>query len=108
MSFANACEEWDLHEKAKIMAQTWGHLYPIKDRIYTGTIHFCRGAYGDITVIESQFDNALDCSPQRYGAEHDIAYEVTDDDGVFKWCGSISFDGEKLIYNTTAFYKYTL
>lgn len=52
-----------------IIHDTFGHLAPEPDRVYTGYILFTHGCYGDLTVIDWKFADAqgeLESSPWIY------------------------------------------
>lgn len=50
---------------AEVMQSTWGHLAPKAEQVYTGTIVWAHGAYGDLVAIAADFAG-LDDSPWLY------------------------------------------
>lgn len=65
---------------AQVIQATWGHLAPVKNRIYRGHVVFAVGCFGDDglnpTAIESEFTNSkgeeLESSPWFYDALTDL------------------------------------
>jgi hypothetical protein len=45
MSFASACQEWELAQKKEMMEATWGHLAPAKNKAYVGHIVWALDLY---------------------------------------------------------------
>lgn len=43
-----------------ILADTWGHLDAEIDRVYTGWIVYTHGCYGDLTIINWEFEDLPD------------------------------------------------
>lgn len=90
--------------RAEVMAATWGHLAPRKNKSYRGAIVFAIGCFdsGDLnpTPIACSFDG-LDDSPWLYDAIHEFLqsgsrerYEVG---GVYRFVGKFrnyAFIGE--------------
>jgi hypothetical protein len=58
MGFGEVFAEAEAQYKAKVMANTWGHLAPAAQTKYTGWILFTLGCHGDNTVIDYEFNDA--------------------------------------------------
>lgn len=65
--------------KENITQATFGHLAPVKNTSYKGTILFTKSAYssGSIYLIDSKFAR-LDDSPWLYDFIHEHLYKLTD------------------------------
>jgi hypothetical protein len=95
MSLASVAASIDAHNRRIVEHQTWGHLAPKPQTIYPGFILFTHGCYGDITVIQSEFEG-LDDSPWYYRALHDYVgdFIVPPRQNTTKMAGGIwRFDG---------------
>lgn len=57
-----------------IQKETWGHLAPVKNRIYRGCIVFSISAYGDMVILDSNWGKLPD-SPWLFDAMHDFVFE---------------------------------
>ncbi len=95
---------FDAYENRKrrdVMQDTWGHLAPKKGRVYKGYMIFAHSSYGDIVLLDANFENLTD-SPWLFEAMQDFIGENSKDSGVYKWegyyrklnNGSCCFDGE--------------
>jgi hypothetical protein len=60
MSLADAFAPAEARYKAEVMANTWGHLYPEPRKKYPGYVIFAHGAFGDMVVIQNEFDDLPD------------------------------------------------
>ncbi len=58
-------DAYEARKAAEAMIDTWGHLRPVKDKIYSGYILYTVGCFGDIVCIESKFEELPD-SPWFY------------------------------------------
>ncbi len=63
----------EAHNREAVNRDTWGHLAPIKNTTYRGTVLFCKSEYnsGSITLIGTKFDD-LDSSPWFYDSVHEL------------------------------------
>lgn len=61
----------DSGTQERVVRETWGHLAPVPQQKYSGTIIFAEGTYGDIVVLRSQFEG-LDGSPWYFEDEQDF------------------------------------
>lgn len=59
--------KWETHYAAEQVKETWGHLGPKKDKVYTGFILFCWASDGTICPIDYDFKK-LPGSPWLYDA----------------------------------------
>lgn len=75
--------------RARVQAETWGHLAPEPGRKYRGFIVWVHTAWGEITPIEAEFDG-LDCSPWFYEdiMDHIVALTQGDDPIIYTWKGT--------------------
>ncbi len=97
MSLAHIADLIDADNRARVTAQTFGHLAPHTATVYTGTILFAHSGYGDGSVpIDATFEDLPD-SPWFYDGmctmlvDHrcelgDAAYGK-----VFRWTGTYEF-----------------
>jgi hypothetical protein len=57
MSLEEAFAPIEQVNRAIVINNTWGHLAPIPQQKYNGSILFCYGEYGDVTPIKTDFKN---------------------------------------------------
>ena len=91
MSMSEVFAEIDAHNKAIVMTNTWGHLYPEPKTTYTGSITFAIASYGgSMSIINSHWDN-LEDSPMLYDTMLDVFNQVQPlgSYGVWKWKGKL-------------------
>lgn len=88
MSFVDVGTPIERASKDIVLTQTWGHLAPKYNKAYTGVITFCRSAYGDVIVIDDEFDG-MGCSPWFYQHSQEFAGITTDKLGI----GTYMFTG---------------
>lgn len=71
-TMANVFAPIDAYNREVISQNTWGHLAPIKNKTYKGTILFSKSEYcsGSITLIATKFQE-LDSSPWFYDSVYD-------------------------------------
>jgi hypothetical protein len=77
---ADIRDAFSARKAAEIMADTWGHLKPKKDKTYFGWILYTRGEYGDIVSIGSYF-TGLASSPWYYEDLHDFLGDNSEEHG---------------------------
>lgn len=65
MSLADAFAGHDAKHKAAVIANAWGHLAPAPRKVYSGSIVFATGCFGDDTIINYEFGGLSD-SPWLY------------------------------------------
>lgn len=85
----------------RVQIATFGHLAPKRSVAHPGFILFSLSAYGDITVLDSEFGDVPD-SPWLYEAMNDFAARhVTkkDRDG----CAIYRFDGTMTMFKNGSF-----
>lgn len=87
--------------RAAVLASTWGHLAPKKNRTYKGHVVFAIGCFdcGDLnpTALECEF-GTLDSSPWLYDALSEFMRSLGGEvGGVYRWDGTFKnyeFTGE--------------
>jgi hypothetical protein len=87
--------------RERVMAETWGHLAPKKNKTYRGTMVIAVGCYGDDplnpTVLRTDWGD-LDSSPWWFGAMQDYIGDLDLEEGrVYRWEGTFrnyKFKGE--------------
>ncbi len=89
-------------KRKEAMKDTWGHLAPKKGQSYKGFMVWAHSAYGDIVLIDANFEN-LDDSPWLFENMQDFIAENGERGGLYKWEGcykNSSFEGKikKLSY----------
>ncbi len=93
-----------------VMEDTWGHLAPIKDKVYRGRIAFAVGCFdsGHLNPTPLLFElGDLDSSPWFYHAVHaflsELPKQYRKEGCVYEWNGSFcnyEFKGKtKLMFN---------
>lgn len=86
-----------------VMADTWGHLAPVKNRAYPGRLVFSFGVYdsGELNPVILVCDfGELDGGPWFYDAVHDFLQRFTPGEPgcVYEWTGTFKnyrFAGRK-------------
>lgn len=107
-AFAPAKERY----RQAVLADTWGHLAPIKDKTYKGRLVVAVGCLGsdplNPTLLAVELGD-LDCSPWFYNAVNDFISDSdigTEDNAgcIYEWLGAFRnymFKGSwRLILNT--------
>lgn len=88
---ADAFAPAEARHKARVMAATWGHLAPKRNRTYRGHVIWALGCFGNDhlnpTVLECEL-SGLESSPWFYEALHDFLRTQSDQAG-----GLFRFDG---------------
>jgi hypothetical protein len=64
----------ELANKQAIQKATWGHLAPRRNKRYQGHIVFSISAFGDMVVIDADFEDLPD-SPWLFDAVHNFVFE---------------------------------
>lgn len=78
----------DIIYKAEVLAATWGHLAPHKDKQYHGRILYAVGCYDSTpTPIACEFPGLPD-SPWFFNAMTDFLMSRDDEPGVYEFTGS--------------------
>ena len=86
MSFESAFAEHEAHEKAAVMSNTWGHLFPKKGK-HRGYIIFVQTAYGQTEIVDAEFEDT-ESSPWLYETIQDLIYGYKDlEPAVYVWRG---------------------
>ncbi len=78
--------------KSKVMAETWGHLAPRRNKRYNGRIVFAVGCFGsdplNPTALECEFKD-LDSSPWFYDSLMEFMQSFeTEPGGIYLWKGT--------------------
>lgn len=106
MGLAHAFAPIDAAYRAEVLADTWGHLAPSKNRVYKGYILFAVGCFGNDplnpTVLEYELNNrtlgSLDSSPWFFSALQDFLSDLETETGkVYRFDGTFrnyEFDGK--------------
>jgi hypothetical protein len=89
---ADAFRQHEANYRAAVLADTWGHLAPHKNKKYKGYIVFAVGCCGsdhlNPTPLEIEFDD-LDSSPWLYDALIELLQSLeTEEGGVYRWDGT--------------------
>lgn len=89
---ADAFAPAEARYKAEIMADTWGHLAPKKNKAYHGHIVFAIGCFGsdhlNPTPLACEFDD-LDSSPWFFDAMMDFLRDIETKEGcVYRFDGT--------------------
>lgn len=88
--------------RARALAETFGHLAPDTEAVYIGSILFTHSGYGDGTVpIRADFDGLPD-SPWFYDGmcEFILDHHEREHEGkVFVWKGTYVFKNWPRVYN---------
>jgi hypothetical protein len=76
----------------EVLSETWGHLHPEDGKEYSGYLLFTHGAYGDTTIIRSQFEG-LDDSPWLFDdlngfVEQHIDANPNKEGTIWRWKGT--------------------
>jgi hypothetical protein len=66
-----------LSQKQAVLKDTWGHLAPVRGKSYRGYIVFTKTAYGDLSIVDSDFNNLPD-SPWLFDAMNDFVFADCD------------------------------
>lgn len=94
----------DADNRSGVLSDTWGHLHPERDRWYEGYMIFTYGAWGDLVLIDADWEDLSD-SPWLNDDMHEYWHELVDDkalerghvyrfDGVY--CRHLMYDPEQL------------
>ena len=76
-------------KRKQVMKETWGHLAPKKGQSYKGYIIYAYGGYGDIVLLDAEFENLSD-SPWLYEAMQDFISRNSKGKGLYIWKGCYS------------------
>ncbi len=94
-----AFQPWEASYKAEVMAATWGHLAPKKNKRYNGVVTFAIGNYGsdhlNPTVLHCDWGELPD-SPWFFDALADFlgnGQRCSDDESQFKIGCVYRFEG---------------
>lgn len=95
-TIADAFAPWEAHYHALVMADTWGHLAPKKNKTYRGCIVFAVGIFGsdnlNPTALHCEFRSGkdeLDSSPWFFDAMADFLSDLgCDAGGVYRFDGT--------------------
>lgn len=87
MSLADAFAPAEAAHRARVMQETWGHLYPELGHKYDGRIRFVVGDYGDCILLGMDF-GSLDDSPLLYATARDV-FDWVRGPGVWEWQGKL-------------------
>lgn len=97
MSLAHIGAQIEEDNRAVVLAQTFGHLAPQQDSVYSGYIVLAHSGYGDGSVIiEAEFGDLPD-SPWFYDGMNEFILDHADELGqerfgrVFRWTGTYEF-----------------
>lgn len=89
MSIVNA---YGSRRQAEVMHDTWGHLAPEISRTYTGTFVFALGLFGDLAVVEAEFEDLPD-SPWFYDDLHTWIWDQSPVEGrIYRFDGTYRRD----------------
>ena len=72
-------------KKQEVMQDTWGHLAPEPGRSYKGRMLYAHGAYGDMVLLDAEFEDLND-SPWLWKAMQDFIGE-DETCGLYIWKG---------------------
>lgn len=91
-TIAEAFAPWEAEYKVRVMADTWGHLAPKRNKTYTGHVIFAVGCFGsdhlNPTALECEFKD-LDSSPWFFDALCDFMGDIeTETGGVYRFDGT--------------------
>jgi len=111
VSIADAFRPAENHYRQQVLAETWGHLAPRKNKKYKGRIVIAVGCYGNDhlnpTVLIAEFED-LDDSPWFFDALQEFIQDgIQFDSGqVIEWKGSFRnyrFEGtQSLLLDTNS------
>lgn len=97
--------------KQEVLADTWGHLAPLRNKTYRGHVVFAVGCFGsddlNPTIIECELESrdgvSLDSSPWFYDSVTDFVGEFVgiDDSGEAKTGGVYRWEGTFRNYKWT-------
>lgn len=92
---ADAFAEVEARFKEEVMEDTWGHLAPLKNRVYRGRVVYAVGCFGtpNPNIIVSEFKTCdgkeLDGSPWFYNSIHDFINTLPHEAGcVYEFKGT--------------------
>lgn len=92
MGLQEAFAPIEADNKARVEAQTWGHLAPAAGRLYPGTILFAESEYGDVVTLRVDFKDLPD-SPWFYDDMYDfILSQETEPGGLYQFSGTYKKD----------------
>lgn len=104
--FARACLSWEAHERNKVMAMTWGHLYPPLGNRFKGHIDFVVGGYSqvDCQPCSISFEGIND-SPVLYDDVQNFLFNrfQTEDSAAHTFKGTIRLPAG--FYRWTGIYR---
>lgn len=101
MSLASVCAEINAHNRAMVMAETWGHLEAVDLQRHYGWFTFTHGQHGDMVVIESNFPTFGEGPGYFYDRQEWIWRQVRGD-GPCSETGVYRFDGFYKLYASVA------
>lgn len=89
MSLIDVCGE---RREAEVLQETWGHLAGIAGQQYSGTFLFALGCFGDLAVIETNFEDLPD-SPWFYEDLHQCIWDQRPEEGrIYRFEGNYCSD----------------
>jgi hypothetical protein len=107
-NIADAFAPAEARYRAQVMAETWGHLAPKRNKIYRGHVTFAIGCFGsdhlNPTCLSCEFED-LESSPWFFDALNDFLQSLETEAGcVYRFDGTFrnyEFKGTvKTVYNS--------
>lgn len=93
MSFAEQCVLIEQHNRASVMAATFGHLEAEPGTRHPGWFTFIHGQHGNMVVIESDFPSFGE-GPGYFEDRQEFIWSKVRDNGVCSAVGIYRFEGE--------------
>ncbi|MEU0837301.1 hypothetical protein [Streptomyces sp. NPDC005969] len=89
---------------AQVEADTWGHLAPETGRVYTGSIVFAHGKYGDVIPLQASFEDLPDSPWFFHGLMDFIGAQDTEPGMVYRFSGTYQMpeDGPHVFTGTVS------
>lgn len=82
------------------MQATWGHLAPDGERTYSGHFVFALGCFGDLAVVEAEFEDLPD-SPWFHEDLHNWIWDHKPEEGrIYRFDGTYCRDRDDLFVGT--------
>lgn len=97
MGLASAFSSIDGHNRAVVMADTWGHLEAVDMQRHYGWFTFIYGQHGDMVVIESEFPTFGE-GPGYFDDRQEFIWQKVKDGGPCSEVGVYRFDGFYKMY----------
>lgn len=88
----NAYEKVEADNRARCMAETWGHQEGVPGVSYEGWFTFINGQHGDMAVIESDF-KGFEEGPGYFEDRQDFIWSKIKDGGKCSSIGVYKFTG---------------